>query len=226
MRKLIIAIDGPAGAGKSTTARRVAERLGYLYVDTGAMYRAVTFAVLRAGISLCEEAVARILPQLQIGLRSTPGGQRTLLNGEDITEQLRLPEVTRWVSLVSSYPSVRRFLVEQQRRLGQGGGVVMDGRDIGTVVFPDADVKVFLTASLPVRARRRLRELQERGILATEEEVASDLQRRDLLDSRRTESPLSCAPDAVVVDTTELTIEEQTESVLELVRQKLCNKSG
>ncbi len=222
-RGLIIAIDGPAGAGKSTTARRVAERLGYLYIDTGAMYRAVTLAVLRAGIPIEEEHVARVLPHLRIELVPSLQGQRTLLSGEDVTEALRLPEVTRWVSLVSSFPAVRRFLVEEQRRLGRHGGVVMDGRDIGTVVFPEAEVKVFLTASLPVRARRRLQELRAYGIAITEQEVAAELQRRDELDSHRADSPLQCAPDAVVIDTTELTIEEQTERVLELVRQRLCN---
>ncbi|GBD06237.1 Cytidylate kinase [bacterium HR21] len=224
-RKLIIAIDGPAGAGKSTTARRVAERLGYLYIDTGAMYRAVTLAALRAGIPMEEGALAQLLPQLRLELHLSPEGQRTLLNGEDVTEQLRDPEVTRWVSLVSSFPAVRRFLVEQQRRLGSQGGVVMDGRDIGTVVFPNADVKVFLTASLPVRAQRRYHELRQLGIAVTEEEVAAELARRDRLDSHRSESPLSCAPDAVVIDTTGLTIEEQTERVLELVRQK-CNTAA
>ncbi|MEN3026156.1 MAG: (d)CMP kinase [Chlorobiota bacterium] len=224
-RKLIIAIDGPAGAGKSTTARRVAELLGYFYVDTGAMYRAVTLAALRSGIPLTEESLQSLLPRVQIELRPSEQGQRTLLNGEDVTEQLRLPEITRWVSLVSSFPSVRRFLVELQRRLGEGGGVVMDGRDIGTVVFPNADVKVYLTASLDVRARRRLRELQAQGIAATESEVAEELARRDMLDSQRQDSPLMQAADAVVIDTSGLTIEEQTERVLELVRQRLCNKA-
>ncbi|MCS7176769.1 MAG: (d)CMP kinase [Candidatus Kapabacteria bacterium] len=224
-RKLIIAIDGPAGAGKSTTARRVAELLGYSYIDTGAMYRAVTLAALRSGIPLTEESLQSLLPRVQIELRPSERGQRTLLNGEDVTEQLRLPEVTRWVSLVSSFPSVRRFLVGLQRRLGEGGGVVMDGRDIGTVVFPNADVKVYLTASLDVRARRRLQELQAQGIAATESEVAEELARRDALDSQRQDSPLMQAADAVVIDTSELTIEEQTERVLELVRQKLCNKA-
>ncbi len=221
-RKLIIAIDGPAGAGKTTTARRVAEKLGYLYIDTGAMYRAVTLAALRAGIPLEEEAIAQLLPQLRIELRLSAQGQRTVLNGEDVTEELRTPEVTQWVSLVSSFPAVRRFLVEQQRQMGRCGGIVMDGRDIGTVVFPDADVKVFLTASLPVRARRRCQELRQQGIEVTEEQVAAELERRDQLDSHRRESPLMQAPDAVVIDTTELTIEEQTERVLELVRQKLA----
>lgn len=222
----IIAIDGPAGAGKSTTARRVAERLGYLYIDTGAMYRAVTLAALRAGIPLEEQHIAQLLPHLRIELQLSPQGQRTLLNGEDVTEALRLPEVTRWVSLVSSFSLVRRFLVEEQRRLGSRGGVVMDGRDIGTVVFPEADVKVFLTASLEVRARRRLHELRAYGITGiTEQELAAELQHRDELDSHRSDSPLRCAHDAVIIDTTELTIEEQTEQVLELIRRKLCNSS-
>ncbi len=223
--KAIIAIDGPAGAGKSTTARRVAERLGYLYIDTGAMYRAVTLAALRAGIPLDEEHIAQLLPQVRIELRPSPHGQRTFLNGEDVTDALRLPEVTRWVSLVSSFRRVRSFLVEEQRRLGRQGGVVMDGRDIGTVVFPEADVKIFLTASLAVRARRRLQELRSYGVTdITEHELAAELQRRDELDSQRAESPLRCAPDAIVIDTTELTIEEQTERVLQFVRQKLCNR--
>jgi cytidylate kinase len=220
--RLVIAIDGPSGSGKSTTARLLAEWLGYLYVDTGAMYRALTLKVLRAGIDPGDsEGISRIALQAEVRLEPRPGRVRVLLDGEDVSDDIRTSEVTRHVSAVSEVPAVREVLVAAQRVLGAEGGVVLEGRDIGTVVFPDADVKVWMEADLGTRAARRRLELAGRGASPEVEEVAEDLARRDAHDSGRRHSPLKRASDAVNVDTTDLTIEEQVEVVAALVRERL-----
>jgi cytidylate kinase len=221
-RRVVIAIDGPAGAGKSTIARRVAARLGFVYIDTGAMYRAVALWALRAGVDL--EDMHR-LEQLAASARIefAPGSGRIFLNGEDVTEAIRTPEVASAASRISVYGGVRRAMVEEQRRIGRESSVVMEGRDIGTVVFPDADVKIFLDALPETRAERRLRELRERGQEVDPARVAAELAERDRRDRTRSESPLVQAPDAVYLDTTHLSIEQVEEAVLKLVRQRLGN---
>lgn len=221
-RRIVIAIDGPAGAGKSTIARRVASRLGFVYIDTGAMYRAVGLWALRAGVDL--EDMHR-LEQLASAARIefAPGSGRVFLNGEDVTEAIRTPEVASAASRISVYAGVRRAMVAEQQRIGRQCNVVMEGRDIGTVVFPDADVKIFLDAAPGVRAERRLRELRERGQPADAAQVAAELEERDRRDRNRAESPLVQAPDAVYLDTTRLSIEEVEEAVLKLVRERVSN---
>ncbi|HYF02472.1 MAG TPA: (d)CMP kinase [Patescibacteria group bacterium] len=213
-KNIIIAIDGPAGSGKTTTAKMLADRLNYIYIDTGAMYRAVTLAAIREGVEFTEDALSDIVDNLIIELAQSPEGQRTFLNGEDVSEQIRQPEITKYVSLVSAKVSVRRAMVEQQRQIGRQGGVVMDGRDIGTVVFPQAEVKVFMTASIDQRAQRRSSEMNAKGILSTEEEVAQQLKERDKLDSERAVAPLVKADDAIEIDTTKLSVEDQVEKIL------------
>lgn len=219
--RLVIAIDGPAASGKSTTAKLVARKLGYVYIDTGAMYRAVTLAALRAGIDPEDQSrVEELASDLSIRFRPVDDGSlRTFLNGEDVTAEIRHPEVTGAVSTVSAWPGVRRAMVELQRQMSREGGVVMDGRDIGTVVFPDAEVKVFMVADIDARAVRRQEDLVGLGKELPVETVASDLERRDRLDSSRDQSPLRKAEDAVLIDTSDLTIPEQVEIVLELVRR-------
>lgn len=215
---LIVTIDGPAGAGKSTTARRVAESLGYVYIDTGAMYRAVTLEALRTGTTLDEKGLAALMEKIQIELRSDDRGQRTLLNGEDVSEAIRRPDVTANVSRVSAEPIVRERLVAIQREIGSHGGVVMDGRDIGSVVFPHAHVKVFLVADLYERARRRIADTQGSDDDITLEEMVARLAERDRLDSSRATSPLLKPEGAVEVDTTHLTITQQVDLIVQLAR--------
>ncbi len=228
---VIIAIDGPAGSGKSTTARLVAQRLGCLYLDTGAMYRAVALAFLRAGVDPSDgEAAERLLKAMAIDMVLEGAVNRVLLNGEDVTEAIRTSEVTSASSLVSALPSVRRKLVEEQRRIArnheaQARGVVLDGRDIGTVVFPSASTKVFLVADLDNRARRRHAELVARGAKVSVEEVTADLLQRDHRDRTRSIAPLRMADDAVEIDTSELSIEEQVDRVIDLVLESRRSRS-
>jgi cytidylate kinase len=214
-KELIIAIDGPAASGKSTTARNVARRLGYLHIDTGAMYRAFTLKVLREGIDPSDTSgIARIVDTSHVELRGRGSTLSVLLDGEDVTSEIRREEVTRAVSEVSSIRPVRAAMVREQRRLGRDGGVVLEGRDIGTVVFPDADLKIFMVASIEERATRRQRELQEQGVEVSHAKLLSEIRERDRKDSMRTESPLTRAEDAIVLDTSGLSIEEQVQRVV------------
>ncbi len=218
-RKPIIAIDGPVGAGKSTTARQVAKELGFLFVDTGAMYRAVTVDVLNHGADPSDaEAVARIAAGSVVELRIVDGIQRTLLNGADVTDRIRDLDVTAVVSAVSGQKSVRDRMTELQRRLGADGGVVMEGRDIGTVVFPDARYKIYLDASIEARASRRFEELQEKGVPITLENLIGEIRERDRANTERQLAPLRRAADAVYIDTTDMTFEEQVATIVSLVR--------
>ncbi|MDX2153833.1 MAG: (d)CMP kinase [Bryobacteraceae bacterium] len=222
MKRIIVAIDGPGGAGKSTIARRVAERLGYLYLDTGAMYRAVALWALRTQTSLDD---MHRLEQLALSAAITfeDCGRRVLLNGEDISASIRTPEVSAAASKVSAVPGVRRALVEKQREAARSVSVVMEGRDIGTVVFPDAEVKFFLDASPEVRAARRVKELEDRNGGACAESVARELAERDARDRTRAEAPLVQAPDAMYLDSSALTPEEVEERILKTVRDRTAN---
>ncbi len=218
-----IALDGPSGAGKSTLAHRLAEELGYLYVDTGAIYRTVGLWVRRNGTDPRNEpAVSALLSGLQVSLRvESDGVQHMYLNEEDVTGQIREPEISMYASAVSALPAVRAFLLEMQRELAHTRNVVMDGRDIGTVVLPGATVKVFLTAAPEVRARRRWLELQARGNTDSYEQVLADVIRRDEQDMNRAISPLRPAADAVRLDTSALDLEESCKALLRIVKEKL-----
>lgn len=220
-RRLTVAIDGPAGAGKSTVAREVAKSLGYLYIDTGAMYRAVALRCLREGIDVSdEEKVAQVAATAGIRLERAGDELRVELDGEDVTEAIRRPEVGEVVAEVARYPAVRQAMVELQRAMSLAGGIVMDGRDIGTVVLPAADVKVFLTASPEERARRRHRELLQQGESISFDEVLDSIKRRDWIDSTRTVSPLVKAQDAVEIDTTGRSVAEVVGEILSLCARK------
>lgn len=215
-----VAIDGPSGAGKSTLARKVAQELGFLYVDTGAIYRTLGLFVLKNGAAPSDEnAVKPLLPRADIRMEhGRDGGQHMYLCGEDVTEAIRRPEVSKAASQVSAIPAVRAYLLEMQRSLARTHDVVMDGRDIGTVVLPDATVKIFLTASPEARARRRCRELEERGLPQPYEKVLADIVERDKKDMTRETAPLRRAEDAVLVDTTELDLEESFHTLLDRVK--------
>jgi CMP/dCMP kinase len=217
MKNIIIAIDGPAGSGKSTTAKIVAEKLGYIYIDTGAMYRAVTLACIERNTEITDNEVNKVVDDIKIELKQSNIGQRTYLNGRDVSDDIRRPDVTKLVSPVSAMAYVREKMVEQQREMGHKGGVVMDGRDIGTVVFPQAELKIFLIASIEARANRRLKELQHKGFDNSVEEIMSQIVARDNYDSSREISPLRKADDAIEIDTSNITIKQQTAKILYLV---------
>ena len=223
MKTISIAIDGPSGAGKSTLARSIAAKLGYLYVDTGAIYRTIGYHALSAGIDPKDEAaVSAALPELHVELTYGEDGlQHMLLNGEDVTGAIRENQVSRWASQVSAIPGVRAFLLEMQRDLARRHSVIMDGRDIGTVVLPQADLKIFLTASVEQRAIRRCKELEEKGQSVPLETVKAEIAQRDYDDSHRAAAPLRQAEDAVVVDTSQLNLEESLEALYTLVKERL-----
>ena len=218
-----IAIDGPSGAGKSTIARAAAKHFGFIYVDTGTIYRTVGLAAYRGGVDRRDEsAVEALLPQLEIAMRYTDAGEQHMyLNGEDVTALIREPEISICASDVAALPSVRAFLMELQRRMARENSVIMDGRDIGTVVLPDAEVKIFLTASAEARARRRLLELEQKGMKRSFDEVLRDIKYRDEQDSHRAAAPLKKAEEAIVVDTSKLSFAESLELVVKTIQQKL-----
>lgn len=214
----VIAIDGPVGAGKSTVAQALAQRLGYRYVDTGAMYRAVAWKARAEGVDVNDrEAVAAIARAIQIEFLPGRRGQHILLDGTDVTETIRSPQISERASIVSAYPEVREAMVALQRRMGKDGCVVMEGRDIGTVVFPDAEVKIYLDATLDERARRRYEELRKKGERVTLEGVRQALLQRDRRDSTRAHSPLRPAPDAIVIDTTSMSVKQVVGEILKRV---------
>lgn len=204
-----VALDGPSGAGKSTIARAAAERLKYLYVDTGAMYRAVAFYVLSNNLDPNDkDAVIDSLSSINIELKYTEQGQRIILNGDDVSGKIRTPEVSMAASVVSAIGETREFLLSLQKKMAEGNNVIMDGRDIATVVLPGADVKIFLTASAEKRAKRRYDELVQKGENVTYEEVLADVNQRDYNDTHRDVAPLKQADDAILVDTSDLTLDE------------------
>ncbi|MBI1806191.1 MAG: (d)CMP kinase [Ignavibacteria bacterium] len=222
MKKLVIAIDGPAASGKSTTSKLIAKRLGYLYVDTGAMYRAMTLKVLQQNISLDQtETIGRLAKRTQIRLDQSDGELKVFLDNRDVTQAIRNQAVTRAVSTVSMIKKVREVMVREQRRMGKRGGIVLEGRDIGTVVFPNADLKIFMVAHVEERARRRQKELKKQGVKVSVEQLVKELVERDRKDSKRDISPLQKAEDAVILDTSKMTLVGQADFVVQKVQEIL-----
>ena len=222
-RKPIIAIDGPVGSGKSTTARKVARELGFIYVDTGAMYRAITVDVIEHGVDPeIEAGVKKIAEQSHVELLSCDkGSQRTILNGVDVTDRIRERDVTRTVSAVSAMKSVRDKMTHMQREIGKNGGIVMEGRDIGTVVFPDAEFKIYIDASIEVRAQRRYKELAEKGVRVDINDLIHEIRERDRLNTERALAPLRKAEDAIYIDTSDMTFDEQVSTIISIVRGEI-----
>lgn len=228
MKQLTIAIDGHSSCGKSTMAKDLAKEIGYIYVDTGAMYRSVTLYAMRQGLIDAEgninvEELEKQLADINISfqLNKETGRPDTFLNGENVEAQIRTMEVSAHVSLVATLPFVRRKLVEEQQKMGEGGGIVMDGRDIGTVVFPNADLKIFVTASAEVRAERRYKELKEKGEAADYDEILENVKQRDYIDTHRETSPLKKADDALELDNSHMTIDEQRQWLLDRVQERI-----
>lgn len=220
-KKLRIAIDGPSGSGKSTLAKAVARELGIVYVDTGALYRTVGYYVYISGKDPKSVSdVIALLPEINIELRYVDGSQRVILNGEDLGDRIRLPEMSMYASAVSSIPEVRAFLLDMQKTLARENSVVMDGRDIGTVIIPDADLKIFLTASDECRARRRTEELREKGVDVSYEDVLRDMIERDRNDKSRSVAPALPAPDAIIFDNSVMTVEESLKEIVRLVNER------
>ena len=221
MKKIQVAIDGPASAGKSTVAKIVAKKLHFIYCDTGAMYRSVTFAALKNHVKLDDDqALKKLLKTIEIRFVPAEPEQRVFVNDEEVTQAIRTPEITNNVSLVSAQPSVRAELTKRQQEIAEAGGIVMDGRDIGTTVLPNAEVKIFLVASVHERAVRRFKENQTKGIDTPLDVLEKEIEERDYKDSHREISPLTQAKDAVLVDTTSLTIDQVVDQILEIINQK------
>lgn len=224
MKKIIIAVDGYSSTGKSTTAKAVAKALGYVYIDTGAMYRGVTYLALEKGLVSTQgveiKPLMKALRHSKFNFVYNPalGFSELYLDGKNIEDNIRSIDVANWVSEIAKQPEVRTFLVNLQRKMGEEKGVVMDGRDIGTVVFPEAELKIFMTASEEVRAQRRYKELQTKGEKVSFEEVLANIKHRDHVDTTRKESPLKKADDAVIIDNTDLTIEEQVQKILLILK--------
>ena len=223
MKTINIAIDGPSGAGKSTLAKSIAAKMGYLYVDTGAIYRTIGCYIYEKGIDPKDAAaVTAVLPEIEVGLQYGDDGlQHMTLNGKDVTAEIRRPEISLYASDVSAHPAVRSHLLEMQRKLARENNVVMDGRDIGTVVLPDAQVKVYLTATLEERARRRMLELEKRGMPTPYEQVLEEMRQRDWNDMNRPTAPLRPAEGSVQLDTTELNFEESEEAMMQILLERL-----
>ncbi len=220
MKKINIAIDGPASSGKSTVAKILAKEYGYIYTDTGAMYRSVTYLAIRHQVDFeDEQQLVALIKRYPITFKQTETGQLIFVDGQDVTDVIRQPEVTNNVSIVSAHEKVRHELVRQQQKIAEDGGVVMDGRDIGTVVLPNAEVKIFLVASVTERAERRFKENQSKGIDTDFETLKQEIEQRDYLDSHREVSPLKQAEDAVRIDTTGLSIEEVVVAIKEVIEQ-------
>lgn len=221
-----VALDGPVGAGKSTVAREAAKRLGFIYVDTGALYRAVGLYAARQGVrdekaEDYKDKVTALLSEIKVEIKLENGLQKVFLQGEDVSEEIRLPEISMAASAVSAIPAVREFLLELQRGIARENNVIMDGRDIGTVVLPKAQLKIFITAQPEIRARRRFEELVKKGVETDFEQVLADLNRRDYQDSHRATAPLKMAEDAVLLDTSELDFEGAVNKVVELTKAKM-----
>ena len=220
--KIAVAVDGPAGAGKSSISKIVAKKLGYLYIDTGAMYRSVTWAVLHNHIDVNnQKAVEALLPELDLTMEASDDSCKVFIAGQDVTDFIRTPQVNNALSIVASYKGVRQYLVERQRLMAEAGGVILDGRDIGSVVLPNAELKIYLTASVEARAMRRYLEVKGTVNEQTLEDIKDSVMQRDDMDKNRKESPLIQVEDAVLVDSSEMTFDETVEHILHLVQERI-----